>query len=75
MKSENEGDLRRANWDDLNYPARFAPLVAAGLPVLLYDNSGALVAAQTLARQFDIGIFFKSMQQLREQLEDAARLQ
>ena len=70
MKSENQGDLRRATWDDLNYPARLATLVAAGLPVLQYDNIGARVATQTIARDLDIGIFFTTMKQLREQLED-----
>ena len=72
MKSENEGDLRRATWDDLNYPARLATFVTAGLPVLQYDNAGATVATQTIARDLDIGIFFTTMIQLREQLEDQA---
>jgi hypothetical protein len=70
VKSENGGDLRRATWDDLNYPARIATLVAAGLPLLQYDNSDALVATQTLARRLNIGVFFSTMKQLREQLED-----
>jgi hypothetical protein len=74
IKSENEGDLRRATWDDLNYPARLATLVAAGLPVLQYDNAGATVATQTIARDLDIGIFFTTMKQLREQLEDHAHI-
>ena len=74
FKSENQGDLRRANWDDLNYPARIATVVVAGLPVLQYDNRDAIVATQTLARHFDIGIFFSNMEQLRAQLRDGARM-
>jgi glycosyltransferase involved in cell wall biosynthesis len=74
IRSENEGDLRRANWDDLNYPARLATLVAAGLPLLQYDNSGATVATQSIARNLDIGIFFTTIKQLREQLEDEAHV-
>jgi hypothetical protein len=74
VKSENAGDLRRANWDDLNYPARIATLVAAGLPLLQYDNSDAIVATQTLARNLDIGIFFTDMKQLREQLTNQERM-
>jgi hypothetical protein len=74
VKSENGGDLRRANWDDLNYPARIATLVAAGLPLLQYDNSNALVATDRLARKLDIGLFFTSMQELRTQLSDIARM-
>ncbi len=75
MKSENAGDVRRATWDDLNYPARLATLVAAGLPVLQYDNTGASVATQTLVRDLDIGLFFTTMQALRDQLEDQPRMQ
>lgn len=74
FKSENEGDLRRANWDDLNYPARLATLAMAGLPVLQGDNQGAIVATQTLVRQLDIGLFFSDMADLGEQLHDQSRL-
>ncbi len=74
FKSENEGDLRRANWDDLNYPARLATLAVAGLPLLQYDNSGSIVATQSIVRNLDIGIFFNSVKHLREQLEDEPRV-
>jgi len=72
--SDNMGDLRRANWDDLNYPARIATLAVAGLPLLQYDNTGATVAAQTLARAGDLGFFGRSMAELAAQLYDRARL-
>ncbi len=72
--SYNKGDVSRANWDDLNYPARIATLVAAGLPLLQYDNAGAFVATQTLARQRDIGLFFATLPDLRRQLSDTTRL-
>jgi hypothetical protein len=74
IKSENEGDLRRAIWDDLNYPARLATLVAAGLPVLQYNNAGSRVATQTIAQDLEIGIFFTTMKELREQLEDQTHI-
>jgi len=74
VKSDNQGDLGRASWDDLNYPARLTTLVAAGLPLLQYDNTGALVATQTLARRLDIGLFFRDMTQLGTQLRDKERL-
>jgi glycosyltransferase involved in cell wall biosynthesis len=74
FKSENEGDLRRSNWDDLNYPARIATLAVSGLPLLQYDNQGAVVASQTLAREYDIGLFFTNMEQLRAQLKDKRRM-
>jgi len=72
--SENAGDLRRANWDDLNYPARIATLAVAGLPLLQYDNAGATVAAQTLARSRDLGFFGRSIGELAARLSDRARL-
>lgn len=70
FQSRNDGDLRRAIWDDLNYPARIATLAVAGLPLLQRHNAGAIVAAQTLAQQLDIGVFFSSMEELGERLRD-----
>ena len=72
--SENGGDLRRANWDDLNYPARLATLAAAGLPMIQRDNKGAVVATQTLATRLDIGVFFREMGELGERLRDGRRM-
>ena len=74
FKSENEGEIRRANWDDLNYPARIATLVAAGLPLLQYDNRGAVVATQSLVRELDLGVFFTDMAHLAAQLRDHERM-
>lgn len=77
FESRNGGDLRRADWDDLNYPARIATLALAGLPMIQRDNGGAVVATQNLARRHDIGIFFRDMADLRAQLlheEHMARL-
>jgi glycosyltransferase involved in cell wall biosynthesis len=68
--SRNGGDLRRADWDDLNYPARLTTLVAAGVPVLQRDNTGAVVATQTLVRDRGIGLFFRDIPHLAEQLRD-----
>jgi hypothetical protein len=72
--SRNGGDLRRADWDDLNYPARLSTLVAAGVPVLQRDNSGHVVAAQTLVRERGIGLFFTSMADLARQLRERSRV-
>jgi glycosyltransferase involved in cell wall biosynthesis len=74
LKSENGGDLRRATWDDLNYPARMATLAAAGLPMLQYDNPHALVATQTLTQRLNIGVFFTTMEQLRAQLANTEHM-
>lgn len=74
LKSENNCDLRRALWDALNYPARIATLVMAGLPLLQYDNTNTVFASATLACEKDIGVFFTDAQQLRLQLEDKQRM-
>lgn len=74
FKSENQGELRRANWDDLNYPARIATLAVAGLPMLQADNSGSIVASQTLVRDRDLGLFFNSMEDLGAQIRDKERM-
>jgi hypothetical protein len=73
--SENGGEIRRANWDDLNYPARMATLAAAGLPMIQQANDGAIVATQALVKQLDTGIFFGSMEDLGAKLRDRNSLQ
>ncbi len=75
FRSENEGELRRANWDDLNYPARIATLAAAGLPLIQRANPDAIVATQTLARQMEIGVFFTNYEELATRLRDEAAMQ
>ena len=70
--SRNGGDLRRAIWDDLNLPARLPLLLAAGLPLIQWDNEGAAVATQTLARALEVGVFFRDAAELRARLQDAA---
>ncbi|MGE5223223.1 MAG: glycosyltransferase family 2 protein [Omnitrophica WOR_2 bacterium] len=74
FKSENYGEIRKANWDDLNYPARIATLLAAGIPLLQRDNHESIVATQSLADLLDIGLYFTNMRELREQLDDSTRL-
>lgn len=75
FRSENEGELRRANWDDLNYPARIGTLAAAGLPMIQRDNTGAIVATQMLARELDIGVFCAKLGELGGQLRNAPRME
>ena len=68
--STNGGEIRRAIWDDLNYPARLSTLAAAGLPMIQQENEGAVVATQTLARQLGIGVSYRSIAELAAQLKD-----
>jgi hypothetical protein len=74
FRSTNGGELRRANWDDLNYPARMATLAAAGLPMIQQANEGSTVATQTLCRELGIGLFFETLQDLGPQLRDTLRM-
>jgi hypothetical protein len=73
--SRNAGELRRADWDDLNYPARIATLAVAGLPMIQRDNAGAVVAAQTLAQRLDVGLFYDGIDGLAAQLREAGRME
>ena len=72
--SENAGEVRRANWDDLNYPARIATLAVAGVPLLQCDNADAFVATDRLARAHDLGFFGRLMAEIAAQLHDRPRL-
>ena len=75
FKSVNGGELRRANWDDLNYPARMATLAVAGLPMIQQANDDAIVATQTLARELGTGVFFETLDDLAVTLGDATGMQ
>lgn len=74
FESVNQGELRRSNWDDLNYPARIATLVLSGLPLLQRANPNAIVATQNLSQELDIGLLFIGMEDLRRQLDDQQRM-
>lgn len=74
FRSENQGDWSRANWDDLNYPARIATLAAAGTPMIQADNTGSIVAMQALTDGAGIGLTFTSIDDLANQLGGRERL-
>jgi hypothetical protein len=73
--SRNGGDLRRADWDDLNLPARIATLAAAGLPLIQRANGDAVVATQTLAHALGAGVFYEDIDDLAAALRDGPRMQ
>jgi hypothetical protein len=68
--SRNQGDLRRALWDDLNLPARLGTYAAAGLPWIMRDNAGHAVAPQRLAADLGVGLPFRSYDELAGRLRD-----
>jgi len=72
--SHNRGDIRRADWDDLNYPARIATLAAGGLPMIQKNNAGARVAIQALAQERDLSVFYSSIPDLASQLHETDRM-
>ena len=74
FRSTNGGDLHAATWDDLNYPARMGTLAAAGVPMIQRDNTGSVVATQTLARRLHIGLFYRDAADLARQLRDGSRM-
>ena len=75
FESNNGGELRRANWDDLNYPARMSTLAAAGLPMIQRVNDSAIVATQTLTRELGVGLHYESYDDLAAQLRDQRAMQ
>jgi hypothetical protein len=74
FRSRNGGDLTRADWDDLNLPARMATLAAARLPMIQRDNAGATVAIQSVGRELGVGLFFDDYEDLAAQLRDEATM-
>ncbi len=74
FRSANGGDLHAATWDDLNIPARMATLAAAGVPAIQRDNGGSVVATQTLARDRQLGVFWKEPADLVARLRDRDRM-
>jgi hypothetical protein len=74
IESRNEGDLRRATWDDLNSPARMPALLMAGLPLLLPDNHGHRVAVNRITEAEGTGLAYRDAEDLVDALLDEARL-
>lgn len=64
FKSENNGEISRANWDDLNIPARMSTLALAGIPMLQRDNTNHIVSIQSIVKKYDLGLFFNDMKEL-----------
>ena len=75
IESKNNGDYLRTNWEDLNIPARMATLASAGLPMIQRDNTGHIVATQSVCKSLEIGIYFKNMEELGEIIADKLYMQ
>jgi len=65
-ESANEGDLMRANWVDINSPARMSTYAMAGLPMIIHDNSGHIVHHQEYLEELGMAVTTKSFDTLGE---------
>ena len=50
--------LLRANWSDLNLPARINTLAAAGIPMILKLNENHVTAMREYVGKRGMGIFY-----------------
>jgi len=71
--SNNDGELMKVTWNDLNYPARMSTIAAAGLPMIQKSNCNHIVASQNLVRKLDIGLFYKNLENLKECFDNEER--
>ncbi len=72
-RSNNSGNILMTTWDDLNLPARIATYAAAGLPIILPDNTGNAVASNFITQKYDIGLEYKDRDELVSILQDEVK--
>jgi hypothetical protein len=72
FRSANDGDLRRAVWDDLNAPARLSTYACAGLPMLQQRSPGCAVAAERIVGS--AGVLYDDLDDLVDRLRDRPSL-
>lgn len=70
FQSCNYGNLMRANWIDINSPARMATYAIAGLPMIMHDNKEHLVHHQKYLEAYNMAIAIESFHNLKEKLSD-----
>lgn len=75
LESKNNGNILKASWDDLNIPARINTYMSAGLPVILRDNTGHIVATQKRIEELNIGILYTDYEDLKKQLTDEVKME
>ncbi len=70
LYSDNDGDVRKASWGDLNLPARLGTYAAAGLPWLVRNDGRSATAVSALAARLGVGILYSGRDELLAQLRD-----
>ena len=74
FQSENNGELLRVSWNDLNFPARMSTYGMAGLPMLIYDNEGHRVAIQEFLEKYNMVLKYTSILELGNCFKDKDKL-
>ncbi len=74
FNSNNYGDVKKYNWDDVNLPARISTYAMAGLPMLLKDNSDHSVAMQEVVETKGMALTFDNFKDVHKCFEDRERL-
>lgn len=74
FSSDNEGEILKTTWYDQNYPARLSTYAIAGVPMILNDNTGHLVASESLLRKLDMGVFVSDFSGLHSLLSNRNRM-
>jgi len=65
-KSDNDNELIRVNWNDLNFPARMSTYGMAGIPMLIRDNTGHRVATQEFLEKQSMALSYISISTLND---------
>lgn len=68
FNSFNNKYLLRANWSDLNLPARINTLAAAGIPMIQKLNAAHTIAMRNYVNKYGMGIFYNTIDDLIPQL-------
>lgn len=74
FQSENGGELLKASWNDINFPARMSTYGMAGLPMLIYDNEGHRVATQEFLEKYNMALKYTSIAELHHCFKDKDKL-
>jgi glycosyltransferase involved in cell wall biosynthesis len=69
-RSDNDNELIRVNWNDINFPARMSTYAMAGIPMLIYDNVGQRVASQEFLEQHNMALKYTSIATLGNCFKD-----
>jgi hypothetical protein len=75
FSSNNNGELLRLNWNDLNTPARMAQYAMAGIPMLLKNNKGHKVASQEILERENMAILYDSLGELSKYFSNKPELE